>query len=61
MSKWDRINLSSVQQPCCIRAVQQEPGIAVAGALAVCLSCNTKLEHLAGRWRVAQDQFCVQL
>jgi hypothetical protein len=54
MSKWDRINLSSIQQPCCIRAVQQEPGIAAASALVVCLSCNTKL-IFDGRWKVARD------
>lgn len=59
MSRFDRVDVSVLNE-CCITLVQRRIQLAVAGHLLAC-ECGNKLEHRDGRWRVAQDQFCVQL
>jgi hypothetical protein len=56
MSKWDRLSLPL--RECCVLVVQQRIERAVAGDRLAC-GCGQKLEHIDGRWRLAQDSVTV--
>ena len=59
MSKFCRVDLSTLL-PCCVVTAQRRIQLAVTGDLLAC-GCGQKLEHRDGRWRIAQNEFRVQL
>lgn len=60
MSRFDRVDVS-VLGKCCVTLVQQRVALAAVRERLSCPTCNAKLEHQSGRWRLAQDEFAVEL
>lgn len=49
MSKWDRVNVATLN-PCCVGTVQQRPGFGRDGDTGKCGGCDKQLTVRKGIW-----------